>query len=208
VSYFSVDGSAVAPRRQVVAISNCNQCHVSLSLHGGLRNNSEYCVMCHNPSNTDVARRPAATVAADRLLPPQGINLNLLVHRIHSGANVIADGGPQPYVVFGFGGSHNDFSDVLFPPMSPTGSTGDRRNCAMCHVKSSELNLPTGMNQVTDPQGWLTPNQAVSSACSGCHTSKPAASHMLTNTNLLGESCDVCHSSGAVEAVDKVHAQY
>ena len=32
VTYFSVDGSAVSPRRQVVAVSNCNQCHVNLSI--------------------------------------------------------------------------------------------------------------------------------------------------------------------------------
>ena len=55
---FSVDGSAVAPRRTVVALSNCNNCHVALSLHGNLRNNTEYCVLCHNPSNTDASRAP------------------------------------------------------------------------------------------------------------------------------------------------------
>jgi hypothetical protein len=31
---------------------------------------------------------------------------------------------------------------------------------------------------------------------------------MLANTTVLGESCTVCHQAGAVEAVDKVHAQY
>ena len=46
--------AAGAARAAVVATDNCNQCHVTLSLHGGLRNNTEYCVMCHNPSNTDV----------------------------------------------------------------------------------------------------------------------------------------------------------
>ena len=55
---FSVDGSAVAPRRTVVAEANCNNCHVALSLHGTLRNNVEYCVLCHNPSNTDARRAP------------------------------------------------------------------------------------------------------------------------------------------------------
>ena len=60
---FSVDGSAVAPRRTVVAESNCNNCHVALSLHGTLRNNTEYCVMCHNPSNTDASTRAMAKVA-------------------------------------------------------------------------------------------------------------------------------------------------
>ena len=38
VIYFSVDGSPVVPRRQVVDIAKCNQCHVRLSLHGENRN--------------------------------------------------------------------------------------------------------------------------------------------------------------------------
>ncbi|HTA42044.1 MAG TPA: OmcA/MtrC family decaheme c-type cytochrome [Bryobacteraceae bacterium] len=208
VSYFSVDGSTVAPRRSVVALGNCNQCHVSLSLHGTLRNNTEYCVMCHNPSNTDASVRASATNAADKALPAQGINLNLLVHRIHFGPNATADGAKNPYIVVGFGGSHNDFSNTLFPPFSPTGSAGDTRNCSICHASNSQLNLPTGLNQVVDPQGWVNPNQPVSSACSGCHTSKGEAAHMLSQTTTLGESCTVCHSSGAAYAVDQVHAQY
>lgn len=208
VAYFSVDGSTVAPRRGVVALANCNQCHVALSIHGTLRNNTEYCVFCHNPSNTDFTVRPNATVAADKTQPNQGINFNLMVHRIHFGSNATAAGTKNPYVIVGFGGSHNDFSDVGFPAMSPTGSTGALQNCTMCHVNNSELNLPVNANIVTDPQGWVNPNQPISSACSGCHVSKQEASHMVGNTTTLGESCTVCHKAGADEAVDKVHAQY
>jgi OmcA/MtrC family decaheme c-type cytochrome len=203
VVYFSVDGSPVAPRRGVVALGNCNSCHVSLSIHGGLRNNTEYCVLCHNPSNTDVARR---TSAADKAVPPQGINFNLLVHRIHFGINMAAS--KRTYVVVGFGGTHNDFSDTLFPAMSPTGAATDTRNCSLCHVNDSELNLPLGLNQVVDPQGPITPIQPIASACTGCHVDIPTASHALSNTSTLGESCTVCHSSGAEFAVDKMHAQY
>jgi OmcA/MtrC family decaheme c-type cytochrome len=202
---FAVDGSKLAPRRAVVATSNCNGCHVSLSLHGGLRNQTEYCVLCHNPSNTDGARRPTSTVPGDRTLPNQGINFNLMVHRIHTGENLPAN---RPYVVVGFGGSHNDFSDVRYPAMTPTGSAGDTRNCAMCHVNGSQLNLPAGLNPVTDPQGPLNPVQPVTSACTGCHVDIATASHALTNTNVLGESCAVCHGSGSAYAVDQVHAQY
>jgi OmcA/MtrC family decaheme c-type cytochrome len=202
---FSVDGSPLAARRKVVATDNCNLCHVSLSLHGGLRNQTEYCVMCHNSANSDIARRPSATVPADKAAPAQGINFNLLVHRIHTGENLPPD---RPFVVVGFGGSHNDFSDVRFPAMSPTGAPGDTRNCSNCHVNSSEQNLPTGLHTVTDPQGPINPIQPVASACTGCHVTLPAASHALSNTNQLGESCAVCHNSGAAYAVDKMHAQY
>ena len=206
VVYFSVDGSPVVDRRTVVQTSSCNNCHVSLQLHGALRNNTEYCVMCHNPSNSDFTTRPTAVVASDQSQPPQGINFNLLVHRIHYGINMQAYN--RTYIVVGYGGSHNDFSGTLFPALSPTGSATDTENCSLCHVNSSEQNLPFGLANVLDPQGPVNPNPPISSACSGCHVDIPAASHMLSNTTSLGEACQVCHSSGAAYAVDQVHAQY
>ena len=207
---FSVDGSPVAPRRTVVALSNCNNCHVQLSLHGGLRNNTEYCVMCHNPSNTDFTTRPTATVVSYQSQPPQGINFNLLVHRIHDGVNAASNpnGPPKyPYVVVGHGGSINNFSGTLFPAMSTSGNATYMQNCALCHVNSSEQNDLTisGLNPVTDPQGWINPNQAFGSACGGCHVSEAEAAHFLSNTDSLGESCSICHASGAQFAVDAVH---
>lgn len=206
VVYFSVDGSAVAPRRTVVQIANCNQCHVSLSLHGGLRNQTEYCVLCHNPSNTDASTRPGATVVSQRTLPPQGVNFNLLVHHIHTGDNLPALGAS--YTVIGFGGSINDFTTVRFPPMSPTGTPGDTRNCSICHVNSSQLNLPLGLNNVVNPQGYINPTPPITAACTGCHADKPSSAHAAAMTDSLGESCTVCHSAGAQFAVDQVHAQY
>jgi OmcA/MtrC family decaheme c-type cytochrome len=206
VVYFSVDGSPVTPRRTVVALANCNKCHAALSLHGTLRNNTEYCVMCHNPSNTDASTRVAATNPADKAAPPQGITFPLLVHRIHDGVNMVADGGS--YTVVGFGGSHNDFSTTLFPAMAPNGQATDTRNCAMCHVNGSEAALPVGLNKAVNPQGWINPEGATATACSGCHVAADAASHFLAMTTSLGESCTVCHQTGAAFDVDKVHAQY
>ena len=208
VTYFSVDGSAVAPRRKVVDVANCQRCHVSFTtIHGGLRNQTEYCVMCHNPSNTDGARRPGATVAADKLLPNQGINFNLLVHRIHTGENLLALG--REYTVVGFGGSHNDFTDVRYPAMSSTGSAGDTRNCSVCHTGGSEANLPLGKNQILDPQGPINPVNAITGACTGCHADIPVAVHALSQTDpKLGESCTICHKTGAQFSIGSVHAQY
>ena len=205
---FSVDGSAVAARRAVVATANCQRCHVRFTtIHGGLRNQTEYCVMCHNPSNTDGARRPGAVVAADKALPNQGINFNLLVHRIHTGENLVALG--REYTVVGFGGSHNDFTEIRYPAMNPTGAAGDTRNCSMCHAGGSEGILPIGKNNVTDPQGPVSPVAAVTSACTGCHAAIPSAAHALSQTDpKLGESCTVCHKPTAEFGVAKVHAQY
>jgi len=213
VAYFSVDGSTVTPRRQVVPFGStaCNACHVNLQLHGGLRNNTEYCVFCHNPSNNDASTRATAVVAADKVLPPQGIHFNLLIHRIHYGINQPAN---RPFIVVGHSGSHNDFSGVLFPAMDPTGNAADTRNCAMCHINSTEQNnlALTGLNPVIDPQGPINPIQHFSSACTGCHMDLPAAAHTLSNTETLGttavEACNVCHGSAGAFAVDQMHAQY
>ncbi|MGI8992444.1 MAG: OmcA/MtrC family decaheme c-type cytochrome [Bryobacteraceae bacterium] len=203
---FSVDGSAVQPRRTVVDIDNCNQCHTMLSVHGTLRNQTQYCVLCHNPSNTDASQRVNATNPADKALPPQGIDFDFMIHRIHTGENLKADN--KSFTIVGFGGSHNDFTDVRYPAMSPQGSPGDTRNCSMCHVKGSEQNLPTGLNAVMDPQGPINPVQPVTAACTACHVTIPAASHALANTTTLGESCEVCHGQSGDFNVGKVHAQY
>jgi OmcA/MtrC family decaheme c-type cytochrome len=199
IFYFSVDGSPVQPRRTVVAETNCNQCHTHLTLHGNRRNNPEYCVMCHNPSDTDFSQRKAGDT-------PQTINMAVMVHRIHDGVNVVPAGG-KPFIVIGHGGNPSNFSGVLYPAMSPAGDATYLQNCSMCHTNGSEQNLPIGLNAVVDPQGWINPVQATASACSGCHVSKGEAAHFLANTDSLGESCATCHAAGAQFAVDAVHAQ-
>jgi OmcA/MtrC family decaheme c-type cytochrome len=205
VIYFSVDGSAVAPRRTVIALTNCNNCHAFLEEHGSLRNNTEYCVMCHNPSNTDASTRPTATVAADKALPPQGINFTMMVHKIHTGVNLATFG--DTYIIVGFGGSHNDFSGVRFPAMGPTGAVQDTAECYVCHVGGSEAVLPIGKNAVTDPQGLLNPAPATTSACLACHLDTGSFAHASVNTDpKFGESCNVCHGTGAAYSATQVHA--
>jgi len=194
---FSVDGSQVQARRTVVQIANCNQCHQALRLHGNRRNDTEYCVLCHNPSDTDFSQVPPGQT-------PQTINMAVMIHRIHDGVNVTKNGG-KPYVIYGFGGNPHDFSGVLYPAMNGAGNATFLEDCSLCHVNDSQATLPTGLNQVVDPQGYINPVGPDSSACSGCHVSKVDAAHFLANTDVLGESCDVCHATGAAFSVDSVH---
>ncbi|MCX6593655.1 MAG: OmcA/MtrC family decaheme c-type cytochrome [Acidobacteria bacterium] len=206
VFYFSVDNSPVEPRRTVVKTENCNACHQSLSLHGENRNQVEMCVLCHNPSQTDSSRRPTATVLAERSKPNQSVNFNLMVHKIHTGEELKADG--RGYTVIGFGGSVNDFTEVRYPPFSPNGRPGDRRNCSVCHVSGSHEDLTRMVNDVVDPQGLINPVKPITAACTGCHLTTAAASHALNNTSSLGESCLTCHKASAEFSVAKEHAQY
>ncbi|MEZ5352503.1 MAG: OmcA/MtrC family decaheme c-type cytochrome [Bryobacteraceae bacterium] len=189
VMYFPVDGSTVAPRRKVVSLEKCNSCHASLSLHGDNRNTIEACVICHNPTANDSARRPATAGA------PESIDFRMMIHRIHSGPEV-----GRPYIIYGFGGSVNDFSDVEFP--------GDRRNCSTCHVDGSEqLPLRAGLAQPADPRGPVNPLGPTAAACTSCHSGLPAASHAVSNTNAVGESCAVCHGPNAEFSINRAHAR-
>jgi OmcA/MtrC family decaheme c-type cytochrome len=162
--------------------------------------------MCHNPSLTDSATRAQSTVPAILAQPAQSLNFNFMIHRIHTGVNLAAQGAS--YIMISHNGRVVDFSGTLYPVMYGDGTTGDTQICSMCHVNNSEANLPIGLNLVTNPQYWINPTvQPVSSSCSGCHASKAEAAHFLANTDSLGESCTTCHAAGAQFAVDAVHAQ-
>ena len=128
IKYVALDGGTATPRRTVVTTAQCNQCHDTLSLHGGQRNTTEECVICHNPKESDVARRPANAGQ------PESISFQRMVHRIHTGEELT-----QEYSIFGFGGTAISFNEVLYP--------GDRTTCTKCHTANSyKLPLPTGLS--------------------------------------------------------------
>ncbi len=186
---FSVDGTAVAPRRAVVSLAKCDSCHWNLSLHGENRNQIEQCVLCHNPVENDASRRPKDGSAN----PPESVDMALMIHRIHSGPNQSRD-----FTIYGFGGSLNNFNGVGYP--------GDLTNCEQCHLPGTYV-LPIGaVAQIKDTRGYINPVYPTTGACLGCHASVDAASHALVNTTTLGESCTVCHGPTGDFSVAKVHA--
>jgi OmcA/MtrC family decaheme c-type cytochrome len=189
LSYFTVDGSKVMPRRTVVEIAKCNVCHLRLDMHSGSRNQIDHCVKCHNVNQTDGIGRPAAAG------PTQSINFKLMIHGIHTGENLTRE-----LAIYGSSGTKYNFSHVRFP--------GDRRNCAKCHVNNSEqLPLPDGVSAVNNPRAPINPVGAITAACTGCHTSDSAYSHALANTTVIGESCAVCHGRNSEFSINKAHAR-
>jgi OmcA/MtrC family decaheme c-type cytochrome len=190
--YFSVDGSPVAKRRQVVAREKCNACHYDLSLHGTNRNATEYCVACHNPVQNDRSRRSAD------LMPAESIDFALMVHRIHSGARQIRD-----FTVYGFGNTPHNYNKVQLP------TPESLSDCSLCHLNGTwNIPLPKTNADKQDVRGLLNPVKPASGACLACHTSTDAAAHALLNTSdRLGESCGVCHGATSDYAVTKVHAR-
>jgi OmcA/MtrC family decaheme c-type cytochrome len=191
VTYVALNGDEPAPRRQVVSLESCNSCHESLALHGGIRQNPEYCVLCHNTTATDEAVRPAES------MPPNTINFPVLIHRIHRGK----EGDEQPYIVFGFRGSEHDFSNVGFPR--------NLANCESCHLPGSYAmagiseSEPTLITQNGELVKRIWPIQAV---CTACHDSRPAVGHSELQTTASGiETCEVCHSPGSEFDITEAH---
>jgi Outer membrane cytochrome MtrC/MtrF-like, domains II/IV len=190
VFYFPVTDAQAVPRRKVVAQEKCNACHFSLDLHGSNRNNVEHCVICHNPTGTDVATRPADQ------MPAESIDFKQMIHKIHTGENL-----EIPFTIYGFRSSVNDFTDVRFP--------NDRRNCTICHIDGTqELPLPDNLLSAVSPRDYIDPMPPATGACLACHTNLSAAAHADLNTSgKLGESCAVCHGADKEFSVDRVHAQ-
>ena len=186
--YFSVDGSPVAPRRTIVSIDKCNSCHFKLEMHGSSRNQTQHCVQCHNPNQTDAARRPPAE------MPAETISFRTMIHRIHTGEHLTI-----PYSIWGRSRAY-DFTEVRFP--------GDRRNCEKCHVGGSEqVPLKEDLLPTVNKRGMVDPMQPIASACMGCHTGRPTASHVVAMTTDVGESCAVCHGRNAEFSINRMHAR-
>jgi OmcA/MtrC family decaheme c-type cytochrome len=189
VTYFSVDGSTVVPRRTVVTEANCDTCHGTLNAHGGFRRNVQYCILCHNPNGTDAPTRPAAD------LPAETIHFKELIHKVHNSANLVST-----YTIYGFGGSVNNFNSILFP--------GNTQDCVKCHAAGTQnVPLPNGVLNTQTAREWITPTtQPMTAACTACHDDKASSAHALGNTSsILGESCDVCHGASGAYAVSTVH---
>ncbi|HJV62250.1 MAG TPA: OmcA/MtrC family decaheme c-type cytochrome [Albitalea sp.] len=223
----AVTGSVVA-RRTVVDVAKCNVCHDVLSLHGNNRTNEiGACVVCHNGNATDAGRRPATagvlTGGVDGK-KEESIDFKRMIHGIHAGQASKGGFRNKGLVVYGFGGSVNDFSDIVFP--------GQLKDCTTCHTSDSykltSLWLTPAINGVlgstvdsgasaTDSSDNLriSPTAAV---CSSCHDGDVAKAHMqdastggsfsatqATLKTTVVENCTFCHGDGRAFDVKTVH---
>jgi OmcA/MtrC family decaheme c-type cytochrome len=166
----------VAARRQVVATEKCAACHVDLSfVHGGTRNATQECTICHNPSLADGTSG-------------QSVNMATQIHSIHRGENLA-----NPYVL----GTTN-YQEVKFP-----GDLRNCNTCHVGNSYFVENVGAKAL--VASPGGFTKTTPPISAACQGCHDDIATASHALANTTVLGESCAACHSASSEFSVDRVH---
>ena len=188
VFYFSVDGSETMPRRSVVSDAKCESCHENLVLHGNIRHNTDYCVMCHTPVADDSPFR------TEDQGPPRTIDFKQMIHRIHTGEDL-----SREYTLVGFRGSEHNYNEVLYP--------GDRRNCEACHVDDSQnVPIPSAL-VVHDANEFINPMPPNTAACIGCHDSLDASAHAFVNIAPFGEACGACHADNREFSVAWAHAR-
>jgi OmcA/MtrC family decaheme c-type cytochrome len=229
VGYGNVAGQAPVARRMVVDIAKCDVCHSVLALHGDNRNNNpQVCVACHNPASTDVGMRQTLTATTPGVdgLWEQTIDFKHLIHAIHDGS--VRGAAGVPFVIYGFGGSVNNFTDVVYP--------GQLNRCDACHVATTYYPVDDTVVQATtfftglskeSPNPTTVGNPIATSAnmavCSACHVDAVSRSHMLQNGASItvmkdaegrtipspnpanAETCAVCHGAGGVADVKVVH---
>ncbi|MDT8387846.1 MAG: OmcA/MtrC family decaheme c-type cytochrome [Thiogranum sp.] len=234
VAYFRITDATTMARRQVVDNALCNDCHEQVNFHGNGRNGEvAICVMCHNPNNTDVARRPkdgagavdvAATVDGKR---EEAIDFRTLIHGIHAAAETAFDGSSahgfreQGLVVYGFGGTAHDYSHVRFP--------GSLQNCEGCHaagtynldgiwdlptqnglLSTTTVAAPTATDAATltaelaDPTDDLN-TTPTAAVCGSCHDSDLARAHMIVPGGAQFEQTQGVISATAVETCATCH---
>jgi OmcA/MtrC family decaheme c-type cytochrome len=228
VGYGNASGAAPVARRTVVDSGKCNVCHSLLSEHGGSRNgNVQVCTVCHNPASTDVSERQtlSSTIPGVDGLWEQAIDFKFLIHSIHNASNRPAG---SPFVIYGHGGSVNDFTSVIFP--------GQLNRCDACHVPGTYYPVDTTMVQATtfftgfstQVPNPTTPGNPIATSptmtvCSTCHIDASTLAHMeqnggsttlskdaegrtIPNSNPANnETCSVCHGSGGVADVRVMH---
>lgn len=196
--YFVPAGGPVEVMREVVKTSSCNACHETLGLHGGTRRNTELCVLCHNPTNTDIVKRTQAKGP----MPPESISFGRMVHRIHTGE----EQQDKPFIIYGSPSTNIqpiNLSEARFPT--------DRRNCFKCHLPNTNLlsfmRKDAGPTVIKQGDTLISSIPPIQSVCTGCHDNSPAITHTQAQTVNGKESCVVCHNEGREFAVSKAHAR-
>jgi OmcA/MtrC family decaheme c-type cytochrome len=213
VFYAPITDTEAVPRRPVVDIRKCDDCHNQLSLHGNNRTDKpEVCVTCHNPMMTDVNQRGADPCLSDLGADDQTIDFKHMIHRIHASGEI-----GIPYEVCGFRSSVHSF-DITYP--------GRVNNCEGCHLADTyyPIDSPQVFGttfDVNDP-AILTDDRVVSpnvSVCSACHQETLDTEHMQQNGGDFSatkaadgslvsagvETCAVCHGPGRIADVKVMH---
>ena len=168
------NGTAIVTTKNNVTIAACNACHDPLSFHGGGRNDTKFCVVCHNPT------LPATDCVATNTKAGMW-NMSPMVHKIHSAqniGNVVFDEIAYPQSLTNCTTCHKGTDPYFKTRPSIEG-------CGSCH---SNVNFATGAGhiggaQTTNAQCALCHS---STAIPGYHASKEGAPPTPNNPTVAG----------------------
>ena len=225
IDYVTIDDVGMPePRREIVSIDLCNDCHGIMTEHGSNRtNNIQVCATCHNANATDLDDAGPGNEAS--------VDMKAMIHGIHSANASFADGG-------------DTFFDITYP-------RHDRlpNECNACHLEGTYYPVDTTVDfrlatttdseaDAEDPEDDL--NTTFNAAtCGGCHIrldnpdtledesqgSITTAAHMDQNgssfiaaqtiqgdldcdppdLDVCIETCTTCHGAGKSQDVAVIH---
>jgi hypothetical protein len=200
-----VVGPATVPSTPYGFISsgnNCQQCHIDLRFHGGLRRGFDTCIMCHGSigfQDSPVYVTKQATATTPGVTP----NFRVMLHKIHRGSSqyfastyeVLSNsfGRPPGFVA-------NQWPNVTFPAM-PFGV----KQCQKCHGATNRAwVMPSGRDYPGDPAGTA---RVWTYVCTSCHDAPSVTAHIAVMSPLTAgpELCPLCHTQGLAFGVDVVH---
>jgi OmcA/MtrC family decaheme c-type cytochrome len=210
--------------REIVATTKCNECHRALGgipgddpessgagFHGGSRNETRYCVVCHNDQRkygrTEATLNPTTLTFSTTTEKVDGRavgNLPNHIHKTHMGKHLAKKN-------YNYGGLL--YNEVAFPQ--------DVRNCTKCHDGSGFGTPQAVANATKQGDNWKNvPNRL---ACGGCHdginfatglgvTLSDAAKGLTSTTIHNGfahgglaqgddTQCTQCHTPGNIDVV-------
>ena len=223
-------------RRAIVEDKRCNACHQELgtftedAFHAGQRNDATTCSWCHNPAKTSSG---------------WAVDSTAFVHAIHASAkrtvpyNWHAVSPTEGFFDVTFPGILNDCQTCHLPgtfdfSATPTQALSTRllRTVGTGTYTASFSNSPyvavgpnygsgfsfNAANGVTTEAASTTLVLSPTvSACSACHDSPDAITHMKGNTGSfyaprsaalgVGETCLVCHGTGRTADIAVVHSK-
>ena len=181
---------------------SCSSCHLKFDMHGAtVSNNTQMCVMCHNPNLTDVRSRTKdangmVALGADGQYE-ESEDFKRLIHAAHAAANFRID----------------PLQTRLNQRPSPLGATtqghsfpGVLSNCKACHVETEP-----GSGIWTFDLNQLPKGQIGSTMITGDWATVPFAAkgtqHNLDNhlkMTPIASVCSSCHDAGYKGGDDKV----
>jgi len=161
-------------QREITSVDKCFSCHSKFEFHGEGRQDSKYCVVCHNDQrkygNPEATTTSTGFSGSTYKIQNRAVaDFPAFIHKLHRGEELSKTGYNYANVLF---------NEVTYPQ--------DQRNCVKCHS-----------NSAATPQGDNWFNKPNRMACGGCHDNvdfQTGDGHGSGGPQLNDQNCKNCHT--------------